>query len=261
VLQSEQRRIISAIQQDKQARLESGRLAVQQLHDESSFDGDSELGRRGSKLAVSSAVASVRDEISESDADLDKQLQQLKVASSGSTLRKIVIGCKFAQELRPPLRLVVSTASPSLAELKKALRKKTGRRYDILSLSSPGGLVKELVVEVQPGSEPSLSPLTFAVLDGLRVPVFVTDNAGVVLFGNDALCELVHGDVVDRHVAQLFKLTPPADKLDLISDLAGGTAAGTGSDGMLRSFQVSPVKIGKCTLHVWLASTLPPTLV
>lgn len=271
MLQAEQRRIIAAIKADKQTRQETNRraeLMAPGADDSTSMDVDTEVARAFRSRPATSPAASfgggdvsprARDELSESEVELDKQLlHDLKAATSAgsSTMRKIVIAVKFPNDLRPPLRVVVSTASPSLSELKKALRKKTGRVYNVLSLTSPGGLVKELVMEVQPGNARELTQLSFAVLDGLRAPVFVTDNAGIIVFGNDALCELARGDVENVHVLKLFQMNAPADKMDLVSELAGGVApAGTGPDGVLRSFQVSPVKIGKCNLHVWLVGT------
>ncbi len=53
-----------------------------------------------------------------------------KRGGSSSTVRKTAITAKFVNSIRPPVNLIVSSASTSLIELRRVLRKKTGRKFD-----------------------------------------------------------------------------------------------------------------------------------
>ncbi len=94
----------------------------------------------------------------------------------------------------------------------------------------------------------------FQVLDGIIMPVVVTDNLGLIVFANDSAWQKLNitNDPVDVWMSNMVKL--PFAKLDFVNELKSTRFAVTLEDKSTLNVTVNPCSIGKCKLHCWLFS-------
>lgn len=90
------------------------------------------------------------------------------------------------------------------------------------------------------------------VLDGLLLPVVVTDNLGLIVFANDAAWQRlgIASDPVDVWICKMLKL--PFARMDFVNELKTTRFAVTLDDKSTLNVSVNPCSIGKCKLHCWL---------
>lgn len=249
VLDSEQKRLFELIQAAKRGQekgngnLKGGLTSV----DNTSFDE-----------SVSRNFAPEETSEDFSEVGTPKKKMPSKSPSGGATFRKATITCSFKNAARAPFSIVVSSAAVTLDELRKVLRKKTGRKFHVQSFEAPGGLSNAISVVLEPSNE-GLDPSHFAVLEGVPNPVVITDNLGLVVYANDIAYEMVlRGDPLECFVADVCTdLTLSSGKLDFVSDMLmrARTLSATTKDGDRANIVVNPVTIAKCKLFVWYFDT------
>ena len=265
VLTSEQNRILRLLQNEKALRVARGeQYGVGDANDPSMDDSTS---------MQSVSASQSRHDISRSEAgnsrviQLDDEDESLSEASNyknssktpdttasmrtkGKTARKTVLQATFRNDLRPTVNIIVSSASTNIQELRRVLRKKTGRKFEVQSMQAPEGLTSKLQILLEPTLE-GLDLLNFAVLDGIVDPILVTDNLGIIVFANDAAWSTFSfgDDPVDTYILDHLKTS--VNKIDFVRDLRSNKLAVTTKDASKFTATFNPVTIGKCKLFVW----------
>merc|ERR1711991_168854 len=172
---------------------------------------------------------------------------------STQTARKAAIKVQFKDDARPPVSIIVSSAATGLVELRRVLRKRMGRKFEVQNMGTPTGLTSGLSIELDPSME-GLDLNNFSVLDGISDPVLVTDNVGLVVFANDRAWETLGlvEDPGDTYILNYLKLAQ-VSKMDYVSELRNNRTQATLVSDKDSSFGVSvnQVTLGKCKLHVW----------
>lgn len=280
VLQSERERLYKLITQEKASRLAADNLPrlrpsvteesdasirSEEDLDNTSRDGSPPLTRRelqslpssrdeivayrrpsgGSSILASSAGSSPTDGASYRRTSGGSNIL-MPSTSSGSSSRKGLITAEFVGNIRPKLSILAST-NADRSELRRVLRKKMGRKYEVEQMDAPDGRVSSLRVVLRPTHE-GIESHFFSVLEGVQSPILVTDGAALVLYANDKAWEAlsIEDDPVDRFILDLVHLD--IGKLEFVSDLRHTTFKA--QKGMF-VVSVSPVQILKAKLHVW----------
>lgn len=155
VLASEQTRLTRLIQNEKALRLARGENfgteRFDQGGDKTDLSVDDSMSATASRsqapdLAPRAIDANEEEDESLSEATAFKSSSRTPNAKKGAaTVRKTAITAKFVDQARPPVNLIVSSASTSLTELRRVLRKKTGRKFDCHELKVKKGLFLRLV--------------------------------------------------------------------------------------------------------------------
>ena len=263
VLTAEQNRIMRLLQNEKALRVARGEqygvtgdMGDPSLDDSTSMQSMSVSSRHDVSIADNSKIIQLDDD-DESLSEANAYKSSTKTPKTGGkkvtsgTARKTIVTATFNRDNRPPVNIIVSSASTNIQELRRVLRKKTGRKFEVQSMKAPDGLTSKLAIVLEPTLE-GLDLLNFAVLDGLSDPVLVTDNLGIIVFANDPSWTAMSfsDDPVDTYILKHVKM--PVSKLDYVRELRSNKMQVTLThDESKWTTTFNPVTLGKCKLHVW----------
>jgi len=246
VLVSEQDRLLRLLDNEKALRSARGEhFSMGQLRGgESSMDDSTSVVRSESRVTQ-------LEEDDDDDESLSEALQARAKASKGATGRKTVIHASFGGDCRPPVKLIVSSAYTNQRELRRVIRKKTGRKFDMQSLTAGDGLTSKMSLTLTPTFE-NLDVANFAVLEAIPEPVVVTDNVGLLVFANDASWNALsfEDDPVDTFI--LAHLQTSLSKLDSVQELRSNRLnVELKHDQSKWNVVINPVSLAKNRLFVW----------
>jgi PAS domain S-box-containing protein len=271
VLQAEQNRILRLLDNEKALRLARGEQyqTLEMVGGDYSVDDSTSMqsvsvatSHRNTPTAGNSehnprSVIQVDDE-DESLSDAGAYQNSTRTPSTASsanskkgTGRKMVITATFRGNCRQPVKIIVSSASTSHMELRRVIRKKTGRKYELHNMHAPDGLTSKMTMELEPTFE-GLDSNYFGILDGLPDPVLVTDNVGLIVFANDNAWNtlMFEDDPVDTFVMTYFK-SNSNDPLNSLRDVRNNRMQATFEDDSQWNVTFNPVTVGKNKLFVW----------
>lgn len=183
-----------------------------------------------------------------SSVDMSRQLQKLKVSGT-----KVACQLVFPDKVRENVKMIIPSAKSTLKELHRALRKNLGRPYIVTDMTAVEGKKSQIRLTIAFPSK-SLPAQYFMVLDAVDIPVLITDNAGILVFANDAAWAFLDLDDDPQNTGVQDLLTVVDRKtLPYIKKLPGTIQATGEVNGSKWRARVSLKQMSaeKCNLFAW----------